>query len=567
MLALAGSVHAIPGINSSTTIAINDPDTNELFTLPRTNQKLESWVNFSYTVRGDNNVSWCKLVSNNTQMAVNISIERIGNEYFRDIALTNGTWWYYIQCMDNYSKLYNSTNETLRIILDDTPPTVSLNIQDTTYNTTDGRTLFRFNTTEMETGIDNCTLFVEDEERGKLESVGNNSRATFPELVFGEGDYMWYVVCQDNAGNIGKSTHGLLIGELIASQTIFLNSPPDQAVDLDTYVTFKYTPASRLQINWCGLLLNETHNVTDNEIENATENVFEKVKLNHGPYNWSISCVDSEGNNVTSGKRELFVNRTILLSEYLRINISAPADLQIVDSGGVTIHYTPTAVLGLNRCELLTNRSVRGVTEGISSGEEALFSGVSFSEGIWEWRLRCFDNSGNEINSELRTLIVNAQDPEPIINEPDKKISGEIEDKDITEILSDIKGRAKGFLGMSNAAWLALVIIVVFLGVGASVIVTDKKFELELIKDVQLVLYKLKIRKDPPNAKKKNPLTVEHKKALKDYITYHMKNGVARVKIEDHLRSHEWRNNHIKEVFDELEEEWDEWRDRFVEKE
>jgi hypothetical protein len=564
ILAMAGAVYAIPGNTSPVTISITEPDANEYIRMPSTLQKQEALVNFTYTPTSDNNVSWCKIISNGTYIALSSTIERSQQQYFKDVALTNGTWWYYIQCRDNYTNLHNSTNRTVNIVLDDVAPTITVDNSVTTYNTTNGRTVFKVNAIDMETGIENCTLFVEDEKKGYIANAGNGT-STFPEIVLTEGDYMWKVLCEDKAGNVGESSHGLLIAELTTSQMITLNSPIEDAVDLDGYVTFKYTPKSRLPLRWCTLELNESVNGTNSDIVNNSVNMFEQVHVKTGPYNWSITCHDSEGNNVTSSQRNLWVNKTILMSEYINVKATAPEDYENIETGNVNFKYIPRALLGLNRCELITNKSVREVKKGGTSDEETAFSMVSVSEGIWEWRIRCIDDSDNEYNSELRTLVVKGVEPIPIPDKPEVPIGGDIPEKDVSEIVKEFEGRTKT-LGIDNALWVAIVIITLFIvGVG-TVIVVDKKFEMELIKDWQLLLFKLKIRKEPPESKKKHALTDRHKNALKKYIAFHMKNGVERKKLEMHLKNNKWSDEHIKIIFNELEDDWNKWRDKIVEK-
>jgi hypothetical protein len=363
-----------------------------------------------------------------------------------------------------------------------------------------------------------------------------------------------------------ESAHGLMIAELKTSQTITLLEPAKYSIDLDEMITFKYKPASRLPINWCVLRLNESFNTTNTNIINNSENIFEKVYVPHGPYNWSVTCVDSDGNNVTSGKWDIWSNRTVLISQYLGIDIVSPETYHEVETGTVNFRYTPRAVFGLNRCELITNNSVRKVDESVTSEKAAEFGEIDFSEGVWRWQISCVDKSSNEYNSELRTLKVKPVAPEPIPDPPRAPISPEIkDDENVTEILEELKGKKTSW-GLSNAMWATIAVVVLFIGIGAVVIITDKKFELELIKDVQLILYKLNMRKDPPEAKKKHAMTEDHKDALKDYIKAHMLEGVSRAKIESHLRAHKWKDHQIKEVFSELEKDWEEWRGKFVEK-
>jgi len=563
MLALAGSAHAVSSNASVTSITVSVPEANEYIVLPSTKEKQEALVNFTYTVSGENNVSWCRLIANGTQVVVNQTIEKKGVEYFKNVGLTNGSWWYQIQCRDNYTNIFNSSNRSLTIALDDTKPTILPSNSESIYNTTTGMAVFKFVVTDYESEIDNCTLFVEGEEKGIQKTVGNNSLTNFPKFFLKEGDYTWNVMCKDKAGNIGESTDGMFVAELRTSQSISLVSPADKAMDLDGVVTFKYIPASRLPIKWCVLRLNETYNATSSEIVNNTENILEKVRVAHGPYNWSITCTDSADNNVSSAKRNLYVNVSVLVSEYLKIDASTPEDYYIMDTGLVDFTYTPTAVLGLNRCELITNRSVREVQDTGSSGEQATFADISLSEGIWEWRIRCFDNSDNEYNTQLYTLTAMPKEPEELDEPLPEEISAEVEGANVTDILDKLAGKTKSLLGISNAAWVTIVIVVLMLGIGAVVIVVDKKFELELIRDVERILYKLKIRKKPPISKKKRVLTDEHKKALKSYVTYHMRNGVPRYKIEAHLKMHKWRDEHVKTVFEELEKDWDELREKF----
>jgi len=565
MLALAGSAHAASSNSSVTTITISVPVDDAFITQGATLSRKEAKVNFTYISSTENNISWCRLIVNGSQMAVNPAVDANKNQHFNDIGLTNGSWWYYLQCRDNYSNIFNSTNKSLRVVLDDVNPTILPSNSESTYNTSTGMAVFKFVATDYESGITNCTLVVNDETRGEQTTVPNGSLTSFAQVFLPEGDYTWWVLCRDTVDNVGKSTHGMFVAELRTSQVITLTGPPNNALDLDKVVTFKYQPVSRLPINWCVLKLNETFNVTNTSVVNNTENSFDKIIVD-GVYNWSVSCMDSSGYVVNSTRWSIYIPDKILVSEYLNINVAEPEDWFFSDTGEVTIKYTPTATLGLDRCELVTNGSLREVYEAGTSGEQATFTGVSFSEGTWEWRVRCFDNSENEYNSKLYNLVIKQKKPELILEPPPEEIAPEVEGANITDILDTLAGKTKSLLGISNAAWVTMVIVILMLGIGAVVIVVDKKFELELIRDVERILYKLKIRKEPPGIKRRRTLTDEHKKALKSYISYHMRNGVPRANIEAHLKVHKWRDEHVKAIFEELEKDWDELREKLEKK-
>jgi hypothetical protein len=229
-------------------------------------------------------------------------------------------------------------------------------------------------------------------------------------------------------------------------------------------------------------------------------------------------------------------------------------------TGETDIEYTATAFFGLGRCELITNRSIRDSDSNVKNGTSSKFESVSFSPGIWNWRIRCYDKSENEYNTPLYTLTVQETKAEPIVETADP-ISDEVDEKDISERLRELRGLTKS-LGLSSAAWITIVIVIIILGTAAVVIVIDRKFELELEHQVQEILYKLKLRKKKPGVRKKHALTEERKLALKEYIKVHMRDGVPRKQLEEHLKKNKWHEDHIKTVFKELEENWDEWRER-----
>ncbi|MFH1450476.1 MAG: hypothetical protein ABIF92_00655, partial [archaeon] len=386
MLALAGAVHAASTINSRTTIEIKEPKADDVVFLTGSANKKESLVNFTYTASSENNISWCRLILNGTQKGLDLSIDRGREQYFKDIGMNNGTWWYYIQCRDNFSVVYNSTNRTVIIRSDDRSPTITPKEALTEFNTTTGQTFFKFIAIDDESGMDNCTLVVDGETMGQTERIGNNTIAAFPKIFLTDGDYTWYVKCRDRAGNTGTSQHAVFVAERSTMQTITLISPKENAVDMDGYVTFKFVPVSTRPIMWCVLKLNETFNASSNEIVNNSENSFDNLYIDHGPYNWSVACTDAEDYSVNSTRWDLIVNRTILASQYLKVEALTPEDYFFSEEETVNFTYVATSAQILTRCELITNGSIRETNSHPINGQEAEFLGIDFSEGVWEWR-------------------------------------------------------------------------------------------------------------------------------------------------------------------------------------
>lgn len=87
------------------------------------------------------------------------------------------------------------------------------------------------------------------------------------------------------------------------------------------------------------------------------------------------------------------------------VNLVWPADNNISLLSNVDFNYTASDDKNFNRCSLfLDNELDQNDTDGYYTGFRKIFS----SDGIYNWQIKCFDDTGNSTSSEERTIEISA---------------------------------------------------------------------------------------------------------------------------------------------------------------
>ncbi|MFH1850208.1 MAG: CARDB domain-containing protein [archaeon] len=205
-------------------------------------------VPFRYNVTDnlDLNLKNCSLFIKNGFQAAHASVEQASGQTFT-VTLSNQELFWHVQCFDyagnnGTSMVYNLTvnaslkiwnnsldlsgktegtwnvssdalvrwfypvslNATRKLILDMSPPNITLTSPGNNTNTTNTTIVFVYNVTDAYTNVSNCTLSVNDEIKKVNHSIAMGAN-NFT-LVLANGFYNWSVNCTDQAGNTGNST-------------------------------------------------------------------------------------------------------------------------------------------------------------------------------------------------------------------------------------------------------------------------------------------------------------------------------------------------------------------------
>ena len=181
-------------------VSLDSPDNNY-----RTNASSEE---FTYTPSNEEySISNCSIYTNETSWSAKNTTYSITNGSQNTIiaAFNNeGHFAWNVECWDsNGNSATSPTNRT--IIIDRSGPDVSLVLPSNGDTYTDSNVVpFVYNVSD-DSGIDNCTLYVNGSGVKTDTSITKNQNQTINHNL-DNGDYSWYVRCVDEAGNANQSS-------------------------------------------------------------------------------------------------------------------------------------------------------------------------------------------------------------------------------------------------------------------------------------------------------------------------------------------------------------------------
>jgi len=236
----------------------------------------------------------------------------------------------------SWIKIYDTY---INVTVDDNPPTVVLIGPINNYNTTNETNTFEFNVTDELSGIENCSLYINEELNNTndniIEGAINNITSNLS-----EGEYTWEIRCYDNSSayNLGISESRVIRVDKSPPE-IMLISPENAYIwNESNNIIFEYETNDTTDISNCSLWINgsiyQTQESEKNKIENFTQ------YLDNGDYEWWINCTDILGFSNISEKRNLTVD--VDLAPIVR-NISIIDSIELV-AGGTKLIICNTTV-------------------------------------------------------------------------------------------------------------------------------------------------------------------------------------------------------------------------------
>ncbi|MEM4244694.1 MAG: FG-GAP-like repeat-containing protein [Candidatus Nanoarchaeia archaeon] len=158
-------------------------------------------VNFTYRVYDNGSISYCDLYINGVLNSTDDSVDKGVDQYF-EVELADGVYEWNVGCNDSSSNYANSS--VWRFTIDLAPPVVSLTTPVDYENLTNGNVTFTYNVSDSNI-ISSCSLYINDTLNLTDDSVDKDTDQNFI-VDLSDGDYEWFVSCNDSLGNEGNSS-------------------------------------------------------------------------------------------------------------------------------------------------------------------------------------------------------------------------------------------------------------------------------------------------------------------------------------------------------------------------
>lgn len=358
------------------------------------------------------NISNCSLLVNNVLVYTKNMIVK-GEVFNITYFLNNGQYNWSIECYDTnnnigYSFIYNLTVN----VVDNDAPFIIRNYPTNNLYISNNYVLFNYSVDDA-TGIDNCSLYLDDIINITNNSIINHGFNYFNITGISEGTHNWSIECYDNTtqNNYIKTTTWYLIIDLTNPEVQLLN--PNNIYLNNSNVIFSYTPndtyleSCSLYGNFSGLFdLQQTNNTP----QNNNINYFYQ-NINDGAYIWNVLCTDISGRNSFALQNYTFT-----------IDTSAPKFYNIFEDPASPIsfavrNYTFNITIEeLNPNYVLFENNFNGtmqnytVTDYIDNGLNRTYYYIinetnTLTPGNYYYAWHSFDMAGNT-NSSYRTYNV-----------------------------------------------------------------------------------------------------------------------------------------------------------------
>lgn len=255
---------------------------------------------------------------------LDVYCDRWNCSYWDETKKVCGTWnclqWIQAaQKFDAYcSGVYNCTTWK---IFDTTPPTYSNDQDDSSGSVVEG-TIVNVSV-YWQDNIELNTAIFRTNQSGSWQNVSicalSGTSSWCNKSIDTTGDagktICWNQYANDTRGNLNNSmpetVHCFNVTSADTDPTISLDSPPNNAVDVDGNITFNCSATDDINLRKIELYFNSILNQSNNVSGLSNETAFYIYNLANGNYNWSCRSYDAADNFNQSATRNLVVNVTI----------------------------------------------------------------------------------------------------------------------------------------------------------------------------------------------------------------------------------------------------------------
>ncbi|MGV8150808.1 MAG: hypothetical protein ACP5NV_03720 [Candidatus Woesearchaeota archaeon] len=341
-------------------------------------------------------------------------IYSMANSYYvLDFSLDANTQYYWmVTAYDIFGNYRNSTDK-FKYVTDTLAASVSLNSpQNNTY--VSGNAVFDYTPTDIN-GIDRCVLygnwsgsFIQNETNNSILS----SQSNYFNLNLLDGIYLWNIRCFDVANNSGFAAANNTFIVDNTGPIVSLAWPQNNTLENSTNNVVFYGNATDTlsDVANCSLILDGStvrfkSPIIEEEIFNMT------YFVENGQHNWSMFCIDSNGNFGYSQIYNLTVN--VIDNDPPFIVRNYPSDNLHIPGNSLVFNFTVDDSTGIENCSIYINSNINSTNYSIINHENNYFSVSNLGEGSYGWDIECYDNTTqkNRAITTTRTLNVDLTSP------------------------------------------------------------------------------------------------------------------------------------------------------------
>ncbi|MEM3877674.1 MAG: CARDB domain-containing protein [Candidatus Woesearchaeota archaeon] len=311
-----------------------------------------------------------------------------------------------IRCVavSNYS---NATGQIIRrvVVGDTTPPTVSLG-NPANFSWLKSKTVTIYYTPSDNSGITNCSIYLNDILNYTLNSVPNGIEQNFTFHNLSDGLYNWTVACTDNSALTTRAAEKWFYIDT-QNPSVELHQPENFIVLGSSLVLFNFTAYDEMAFNLsCNLTADNIIRISGINSLNSTPTIV-NYTLSMGQHYWNVTCRDLAGNINTSETRTFNITNTPP-----EVTLISPPNNYWDRIGNITFIFNATDTGLISNCSLIINGQLNQtknstfLTNGINN-----FTILNMESGVYLWEVNCTDEGNLSTIAGPFTLNVDKSVP------------------------------------------------------------------------------------------------------------------------------------------------------------
>jgi len=310
--------------------------------------------------------------------------------------LDEGEHYWNVMCTDQAGNTNTSETKNFNVFI---PPEITLITPINNYWSNLSTNTFTYHVSD-DTGIEQCSIYLNNVSNQTSFSVNNNNNNTF--IVENmNGIYEWRIECLDNTtmNTQGISENRTLNVDLEAPK-INMITENNNWFNTGPGIQFNLTDNLATTINYT-IYVNGTINV-EGTTSNNTLTTRNLEGLSNGIYEVRIESTDLAGNTNTSETIIIFYD-TIAPS----VTLNYPVNDTNTTSTSVNLSFTPSDNMAQYlMCFVTLNDDAIAENLNVTNGEEEIVELTSLMGGYYYWNVTCTDQATNTNTSETWMFFI-----------------------------------------------------------------------------------------------------------------------------------------------------------------